>query len=101
MQLWTSHKTRWTQNEKGTSLFVCEFRFKDESVKEISVHITVPSRPTTQPRIAVSVTIGHTMSYDVYLPRKRTCGQFDPAFIEKWITPCVDETRTHLAAGAR
>lgn len=101
MPLWTSVKTRWTQNEKGTPLFVCEFRFKDESVKEISVHITVPSRPTTQSRIAVSVSIGHTMEYNLYHPRKHTCGHFDPAFIETWIRPCVEDARERLAAGAR
>jgi hypothetical protein len=41
------------------------------------------------------------MSYDLYHPRKRTCGHFDPAFIEKWISPCVEEARARLAAGAR
>jgi hypothetical protein len=101
MPIWTSVRTRWTENERGTPLFVCEFRFKDEPVKEIGVHITAPSKPGTKSRIAISTATGNTMRYDIYNLSKHTCGDLDPAFIEKWIRPCVEETRQRLAAGAR
>ena len=41
------------------------------------------------------------MDYNLYHPRLHTCGHLDPAFIEKWIRPCVEDTRERLAAGAR